>query len=741
MKRFGFPVILILTLLLFFSFGTLRHNLAVVRAYSPNYRPDQLPTLQQIKLLAADRAANDGFGISTTISADGNTALIGAYQEDDSGTINNGAAYIYIRSGGTWVQQAKLLASDKANNDLLGQSVALSADGNTALVGASNRSEGGLSANGAAYVFTRSGTTWTQQAKLLASDRATSDSLGYTVSLTSDGNMALAGAPGKSDGGLSGNGAAYVFTRSGTTWTQQAKLLASDRASNDGFGLAASLSTDGTTALLGAYGESDTGTTSNGAAYVFTRSGTTWTQQAKLLASDKANTDLFGISVTLSNDGNTALIGAYLEDDSGTSGNGAAYVFTRSGTTWTQQTKLLAADKANNDDFGQSVALSANGNVALVGAVFEDDPGTTNNGAAYIFTRSGTTWTQQSKLLAADKGGEEYFGRSVALSGDGNNAIIGASQDSDGGLTGNGAAYVFTDPTPIPTATPTSTPTSTATSTPTNTATFTNTPIPPHPDTIGVYKDGIFYLRNSNTSGVADISAVFGGDLSDLPVVGDWNSDGVDTIGVYNTSTGVFSLSDSNTAPTVSYTLVFGNPGDAPFAGHWTVDTIGSGVGVYRNSNGILYQRKSLTSGFDDFFAVFGNPGDQPVAGDWNNDGFDSIGVYRASSQTWYLSNNSQPSGITFSDLGFVWDANGASAVAGDWDGDGSSTSGILTANGVFTLLSANSGSGTYNIVVFGPAGSKPIAGRWTSGSSSPLNGLINPGQSGSSNINSGNAD
>jgi hypothetical protein len=284
----------------------------------------------------------------------------------------------------------------------------------------------------------------------------------------------------------------------------------------------------------------------------------------------------------------------------------------------------------------------------------------------------------------------------------------------------------------------TNTPTDTATFTPT----FTNTPIPPRPDTIGVYKNGTFYLRNSNTSGGADLTVPFGGDASDLPVVGDWNKDGVDTVGVYRSSTGFFYLSNSNTAPNADYVILFGNPGDAPFAGYWTSDMTGDGIGVYRNSNGILYQRKSLTSGFDDFFAVFGNPGDQAYAGNWESNGFDSIGIYRSSTQTWYMTNNSQPSGITFSDLSFVWDISTMLPVAGDWDGDHATNVGYLTPSGVFVLHASNGSSSTNDmLLVFGPTNGRPVAGKWIAPSRPPVVGIVGGSQPGSNNLgnNGGN--
>jgi hypothetical protein len=278
----------------------------------------------------------------------------------------------------------------------------------------------------------------------------------------------------------------------------------------------------------------------------------------------------------------------------------------------------------------------------------------------------------------------------------------------------------------------------TATPTATITPSVTNTPQPPRADTVGAYQGGMFYLRNTNTTGVADIVSAFGDSSTDLPVAGDWNGDGVDTIGVYRATTGFFFLSDSNTAPAVNYTVLFGNPGDAPFAGRWDNTMTGDGIGVYRNSNGILYQKKQLATGFDDFFAIFGNPGDKGIAGDWEGNGFDSIGIYRASDQTWFLSNNSTPSGIVFSDINFVWDIWTNAPVTGDWDGTNGATAGYFNGTtGVFALHPSHTTSGTDNVFAFGPAGSLPVAGRWTSGSRPPVaNALVNAAQGGYQNGN-----
>ncbi|MCK9516973.1 MAG: FG-GAP repeat protein [Ottowia sp.] len=392
---------------------------------------------EQAKLIASDGAADDRFSQSVAISGDGDTVIVGAYQDGDKG-FASGSAYIFTRTGSTWTEQAKLLASDGIASDWFGYSVAISADGSTVLIGSRLDDDKGFN-SGSAYVFTRSGSTWTQQAKLIASDGAANDYFGSSVTISADGNTAIVGAYQDDDLG-SASGSAYVFTRTGSTWTEQAKLLASDGAASDYFGISLAISGDGNTAIVGAYGDDDLGSNS-GSAYVFTRTGSTWTQQAKLTASDGDASDTFGSSVTISADGNTAIVGAYQDDDLG-SASGSAYVFTRTGSTWTQQAKLTASDGAASDVFGYSVAISSDGNIAIVGAYGDDDLGT-DSGSAYIFTRSGVTWTEQAKLTASDGAADDNFGNSVAISGDGNIAIVGAYMDDDKG-SASGSAYIFT---------------------------------------------------------------------------------------------------------------------------------------------------------------------------------------------------------------------------------------------------------------------------------------------------------
>lgn len=372
------------------------------------------------KLIGDDTALSDKFGIA--VSIDGDTALIGAPDSDSMG-IDSGSAYVFVRNGSVWIQQAKLTASDGSSGDNFGESVSF--DGNTAVIGAFNDDDNG-SSSGSVYVFVRNGFDWSQQAKLIAGDAAAADQFGISVSV--DGETALIGADRNDDNGTS-SGSAYVFVRSGSVWSQQAKLTASDAAAVDVFG--ASVSLDGDTALIGAYANDDDGSNS-GSAYVFARSGSLWSEQSKLTASDAAAADQFGRGVSIH--GDTAVIGASRDDDNG-SDSGSAYVFVRAGSIWSEQAKLEPSDAAAEDRFGYSV--SVNEDMVLIGSYWDDENGS-ESGSAYMFLRSGSTWIQEDKVTASDAAADDHYGFSVALDGD--TAIIGAFLNDDNG-NGSGSAY------------------------------------------------------------------------------------------------------------------------------------------------------------------------------------------------------------------------------------------------------------------------------------------------------------
>jgi hypothetical protein len=282
-------------------------------------------TITETKITASDGAASDWFGLSASI--DGDTAIVGAKDDDDAGS-KSGSAYVYVRdvTTGVWSEQAKLTANDATVGDQFGFRV--SVDGDTAVIGAVF-DDRVASEGGSAYVFVRSGSTWTQQAKLTASDGGAGDWFGVWVSI--DGDTALIGSYGDDHSGKFNAGSAYVFVRSGTTWTQQTKLTASDAKASDRFGIPVCL--NGDTALIGSSSLNEGRSGSNpGSAYVFVRDVTTgvWSEQAKLTASDGVGGDAFGVGLSIS--GDTALIGARLDDDKGTD-SGSAYIFVRSGTT------------------------------------------------------------------------------------------------------------------------------------------------------------------------------------------------------------------------------------------------------------------------------------------------------------------------------------------------------------------------------------------------------------------------
>ncbi len=391
--------------------------------------PLALIALQQAQLTAGDGAAGDYFGYSVALAGD--TALVGAYANDVGANADQGAAYVFTRSGASWSQQAQLTAGDGAAGDYFGYSVALAGD--TALVGAYANDVGANADQGAAYVFTRSGASWSQQAQLTAGDGAAGDYFGDSVALA--GDVALVGAYTNDVGANADQGAAYVFTRSGTSWSQQAQLTAGDGAAGDYFGDSVALAGD--VALVGAY-TNDVGANANqGSAYVFTRSGASWSQQAQLTAGDGAAGDYFGYSVALA--GDTALVGAVTDDVGAAVNQGSAYVFTRSGTSWSQQAQLTAGDGAAGDVFGYSVALA--GDTALVGAYGNGIGANALQGSAYVFTRSGASWSQQAQLTAGDGAAGDYFGYSVALAGD--TALVGAVTDDVGAAVNQGSAYVF----------------------------------------------------------------------------------------------------------------------------------------------------------------------------------------------------------------------------------------------------------------------------------------------------------
>lgn len=405
---------------------------------------------QESQTVPSGAAAGDSFGISVAISGD--TAVVGASTHDDVGGADQGSAYVFVRSGSAWTQQAILLAGDGAAGDLFGTSVAISAD--TVVVGAPADDVGTNADQGSAYVFVRTGSTWPQQGKLIDGAGGTNPGDGFGISVAISADTVIVGAylydlPLNVD-----QGAFVVFTRSSGSWSQRAKLTSTSASAGDHFGVSVAFS--GGTVVVGANKDTVGGVVDQGSAYVFTGSGGFWTEQAQLFGNGGLTGDEFGTSVSIS--GNTAIIGANKDDVNGNADQGSAFVFTRSGNSWSQEAQLTDTNGAQGDEFGISVSL--NGDAAVVGAYKDDVGGNVDQGSALVFIRSGVSWTQQTQLNSTGGTGGDQFGRSVALSGD--KIVVGAPL-SDVSVSvplapqaaDQGAAFFFVNSF-IPTAAPVS---------------------------------------------------------------------------------------------------------------------------------------------------------------------------------------------------------------------------------------------------------------------------------------------
>lgn len=420
------------------------------------------------KVVALDRSSTDNFGISVAISGD--HAIVGAWFTDGNAVggspVNNaGAAYIFHWNGAEWVQQQKIVASDRTTHDEFGVGVAI--DGDYAVVGAKNDGHGvgwggtTVMMAGSAYIFKRTDGVWVEQQKIVASDRNPGDQFGNFVAIS--GEYVIVSAHGNNLDEQGGNvitnaGAAYIFKRTGSTWAQQAKLVASDRGGSDSFGVGVSIS--GAHAIVGTLGEDEDENGDNtllnaGSAYIFQRNGDVWDQQQKLVASDRTPGAYFGWSCAI--DGDHAIVGAIYDarDENGggsTYNAGSAYIFKNTGGQWIQQQKIVPADRQVSAWFGRSVSIS--GDRALVGAINDrhdilgNDP-LESAGAAYMFERNGTSWSQMGKIVAGDREEGDRFGYSVSI--DGGRAIVGAlDEDHDtygmNPMSNSGSAYLISDP-------------------------------------------------------------------------------------------------------------------------------------------------------------------------------------------------------------------------------------------------------------------------------------------------------
>ncbi|MCP4138474.1 MAG: hypothetical protein GY754_46380 [bacterium] len=390
---------------------------------------------------ASNGEANDRYGYAAALSADGNYILSGAHNHTEAGG-NYGSSFFYSWNGSTW-DETIFIAFDSSGGDHYGYAVDISSDGSRVLIGAWADDDKGDS-SGSAYVYELIDNSW-YAIKLTAFDGAGGDSFGKDLAMSDDGNTIVISSIYDDDKG-SNSGSVSVFRWNGWTWVEKI-LTASDGTTNDWYGCAVDVSSDGKRVVVGAvYDNEDSESTVDcGSIYVYTLEGDTWSEK-KLIVDDRAESDILGNSVAISGDGNTVIAGAPGVGDGLSNYTGAAYIFKWDGSSWIETT-LTAFDGAGDDYFGLRVSISYDGTRVIVGAYKDDneesdDPGlAANQGSAYVFTLNGSAWDEE-KLVAADGAAGDNYGDAVSMSTDGNTVLIGASCDDNAG-TDAGSVYVY----------------------------------------------------------------------------------------------------------------------------------------------------------------------------------------------------------------------------------------------------------------------------------------------------------
>ncbi|HMJ08584.1 MAG TPA: FG-GAP-like repeat-containing protein [Pyrinomonadaceae bacterium] len=633
---------------------------------------------QRQKLTSTPRGVGAQFG--NAVAVNGSTMVVGA-RFDGTTASQAGAAYVYVRTGGSWVQQAVLLASDGAVADKFGYSVGISE--NTIVVGAYN-DDSPLSNAGSAYVFVRNGTTWTQQQKMTAVDGTADDQFGFAVAIT--GEVIVVGSNHADLPSNSEAGAAYVFLRSGTVWAQTQRLSPSlDVLLGDHFGDSVAIGAN--KIVVGASGD-DTPFTAAGAVYVFVETGSAvYGLQQKLTIASGANGDAFGSSVAF--DGSTIVGGAIEETDViGQPAFGCAYVFTFNGSSWSAPQKLIASDGASVDRFGYSVAVS--GDTIAVGAREDDTAAGPDAGSAYIYTRSGSVWTERQKIDPTDSFNGDRFGVSMAF---GPNGLlnVGAAEKALTSPNGQGAVYSFASSTTTPYDFDGDGKADISIFRPSNgqwwyqqsadnvvrAATFgtsTDKPVPAdydgdHRTDIAIYRPSTgewFILRSSNST---YFSIPFG-ISTDRPAPGDFDGDGMADITVFRGSQGTWYINKSSGGTQISQ---WGAPGDIPENADYDGDGK-SDLAIFRPADGSWWLSRS-TAGV--FSTSFGISTDRPVPADFTGDGKTDIAVFRPANGNWYVLRSED-----FSFFAVPFGANGDIPAAADYDGDGKSDVAVFRPSG-----------------------------------------------------------
>ena len=383
--------------------------------------------LAQVGVKLTPDAGSDFDYFGESVAIDGDYAIVGSWLHDNANGEDAGAARIYERSGAQWIEQTLLLADDGEAGDQFGISVAI--NGSFAFVGAHRDDNGNGPLAGSVYVFRRDGFTWSQQARLEAPDGALEDQFG--VSLASRGDRLIVGAPGTDQT----QGAAYIYHETSGAWLFVNKIQAGDGEQGDAFGK--SVDIDAEYAVIGSATRDEEGLADAGAAYVFTFDGSSWVEEARLVSSESVTEGAFGHTVSIS--GNYVLVGAPRESVGGEEKAGAAYLFLQDGAAWSEQTRLSGFGAAAGDEFGFAVKIL--GDYAVVGARWHRNNAGAKSGAAYLYSRSGTTWTSEARLQAIDGDVGDQFGNAVGFSNE--QVIVGARWDDTDAGKDAGSAYIF----------------------------------------------------------------------------------------------------------------------------------------------------------------------------------------------------------------------------------------------------------------------------------------------------------
>ena len=402
--------------------------------------------VEKAKLIAGDKLTLDTMGYCVAIDSTGMRVAVGAHLSDPDNLASAGAVYIFVRTGSTWTQEAKLLASDRLTGDVFGRTIAFNSDATKIVIGAVNADPDTINNAGAAYIFTRTGTTWTQEAKLIAYDKQISDGYGWAVAMTAIGDRVAISARLSDPDEVNAAGAVYIYVRtvdnSVISWTLESKIFAEDKTANNQFGTSIAFSSDGIRVVVGAPVMIVQGSASVGAAYVFLRAGSNWVQEAKLLAADKAASEMFGTSVTMTRDGVRLAVGVPNATTDGLSQAGKVIVFKRTGITWTQEARLVASDRSAGAQFGTMVSMDGAGYRLMVSAPIPNSA-TSRFGAFYVFYRTDATWDQAYRVVTSDGLIDDTFAQNVQVSDDGAYIVAGSSLSDPGGIVDAGAAYVF----------------------------------------------------------------------------------------------------------------------------------------------------------------------------------------------------------------------------------------------------------------------------------------------------------